>query len=106
MSDSRALGTFQADNFVDARHVDVAATALALLTIHGFNRRGRRKEGRKRDRLMVISARCDTIWTLQRGKSESGRRSKDQPVEEQIFRPLDVVSSDLSAVREGDMSRT
>lgn len=47
MSDGRSLGTFQADNVVDARHVDAAATALALLTIHGLDRRGRKKEEEK-----------------------------------------------------------
>lgn len=36
MSDCRSLGTFQADNVVGARHVDAAATALALLTTRIF----------------------------------------------------------------------
>lgn len=106
MSGGRFLGTFQADNVVDARHVDAAATALALLTTYALDRCGRRKRRRKRDRLMVIWARCDTTWTLHGGKNEPGDRSKDQPVEGQKFRPVDAVATDLSPAREGDMSRT
>lgn len=48
MPDGRSLGTFQADNVVDARHVDAAATALALLTTHDLDRRGRRKRRREK----------------------------------------------------------
>lgn len=48
MSDGRSLGTFQADNVVDARHVDAAATALALLTIHALGGRGRKKKKKKK----------------------------------------------------------
>lgn len=70
MSDGRVLGTFQADNVVDARHVDAAATALAFLTIPALNRRRRRKRRRKRGRLMLTLARCGTIWAPHGGKSE------------------------------------
>lgn len=70
MSDGRSLGTFHADNVVDARHVDAAATALALLTVHaldgGHGKGGRKK---KRDRLMVISSGCDTMWMTRAAKA-------------------------------------
>lgn len=49
MSDGRSLGTFQADNVVDARHVDAAATALAFLTTHTLDRRRRKGSRRKRE---------------------------------------------------------
>lgn len=42
------IGTFQADNIMDARHVEAAATTLALLTIHaldGYGEGGGREKG-------------------------------------------------------------
>lgn len=49
MSDGRSLGTFQADNVVDARHVDAAATALAFLTTRAVGRHRRKGTRGKRE---------------------------------------------------------
>lgn len=70
---------------------------------------GKESEQRQeeRDRLMVISARCHTIWTtITAAKASKVVEAKISLSEEEIFRPLDAASTALSPAMEGDMSRT
>jgi hypothetical protein len=61
MSEIRALGTFQAGNVVDARHVAAAAIALALLTSHICRR--------------------ETCETGEKEEEEEKKKKKTEPVD-------------------------